>query len=327
MHASSDTMQWLLAGDPAVRWHVMRDLLHLPESEWQAERCRMLEHGWAARLLAQQNPDGGWGLGEYSPKWTSTTYTLLTLREFGLPRDCTQAQRGAQRLISRMLGERHDSRFQERLKPFDRCIAGMILEVCVYFGVEDDRIDALVENLLSEQMDDGGWNCRRHRKPYPHHSSFHTTINVLDGLRVFLELRPGAPQAAAAAQAEQRARELLLEHRLFRSDKTGEIIRESFAQISYPHRWFYDYLRALDHFVRADAPRDARLQNAIDLLLAAKTADGRWRNQVRHTGKEFFILEPGREPSRWNTLRALRALQWWQAERSPVQMPAAGSTH
>lgn len=311
MKISPDTIQWLLAGDPAIRWQVMRDLLDAPEPEWQTERRQLIEKGWAASLLSRQNTDGGWGEGVYGPKWTSTTYTLLGLREMGLPGDCLQAQRGAQVVIEKMLGETRDAAFLRRLASCDRCIVGMILEISVYFGIVDDRIDALVENLLTEQMPDGGWNCRRNRKPYPHHSSFHTTLNVLDGLQDYLELRSSAPLIEKVEAAGRSARDLLLAHRLFRSDHTGLVIHENFAKMSYPHRWFYDFLRGLEHFARACAPRDPRLQDGIDLLHQYQTKDGRWNNQVRHSGKIFFTLEPGREASRWNTLRALRVLRWW----------------
>ncbi len=316
MLISTDTIQWLLVGDPAIRWQVMRDLLNASESEWQAERYQLLQRGWAMKLLAQQNADGGWGEGVYSPKWTSTTYTLLGLREMGLPGECSQAQRGASAVIGKMLGEVLDDAFLRRLSGCDRCIVGMILELSVYFRIEDSRIEALVENLLSEQMADGGWNCRRHRKPYPHHSSFHTTMNVLDGLRDYLELRPGAPLTEAAAAAERNAQELLLAHHLFRSDKTGDVIREDFTKMSYPHRWFYDFLRGLAYFARVHAPHDPRLQDAIDLLYKYRDSTGRWHNQKRHSGKIFFNLETGREPSRWNTLRALRVLRWWEQDAS-----------
>ena len=313
MDISPDTIQWLLAGDPAIRWQVMRDLLDAPEVEWQAEQRQMLSRGWAADLLSRQNADGGWGEGVYAPKWTSITYTLLGLREMGLPGDCEPAQRGARVMIGKLLGETRDADFLRRLAACDRCIVGMILETSVYFGLEDERVEAIIENLLAEQMPDGGWNCRRHRKPYPHHSSFHTTLNVLDGLQDYLEIHPNAPLSAKVDAVERDARELLLAHHLFKSDKTGQVIHENFARISYPHRWFYDFLRGLEHFARAKAPRDPRLQDGIDLLRQYQTPDGRWRNQVRHSGKIFFTLEPGRDPSRWNTLRALRVLRWWES--------------
>jgi hypothetical protein len=172
----------------------------------------------------------------------------------------------------------------------------------------------MVENLLLELMPDGGWNCRRLRKPKPHHSSFHTTFNVLDGLREWLE---GTPKHAIRSQvldAEKSALELMLEHRLFKSDKTGKVIDPRFTLLSYPHRWYYNVMRGLEYFARANAPRDERLRDAIELLNSRRRADGSWPVQHKYAGKVFFEMEKTGGPSRWNTLRALRVLQWWGDE-------------
>ena len=104
MMATDDPIDWLMAGDPAIRWQALRDLLGAPEREWKAEQRRTLEGGWGARLLALQEPNGDWGGGIYSPKWTSATYTLLTLRSIGIPRECEAAQRGARRAEHRRTG-------------------------------------------------------------------------------------------------------------------------------------------------------------------------------------------------------------------------------
>lgn len=304
-------IEWLMQGDPAIRWQTLRDLLGAPPAEWRAERERTLAEGWGARLLALQEPGGGWGGGVYSPKWISTTYTLLTLRDIGVPPSCAAAQRGAHLALARMLGERRDSAFDRRLAGCDRCIVGMLLGIAVYFEVDDARVDAMAANLLAELMPDGAWNCRRHRKPHPHHSSFHTTLNVLEGLREYVETRD-TPLREAARSAEQGAIELLLQHRLFRSDKTGEIIREQFTQPVYPCRWHYDILRGLAHLARAAAPRDPRAQEAVELLLARRRGDGHWPAGKQYGGREFFRMETG-GPSRWNTLRALRVLRWWKS--------------
>ncbi len=196
----------------------------------------------------------------------------------------------------------------------DRCIVGMLLALSVYFRVTDERTEAIVANILAEIMPDRGWNCRKHRKPLPHHSSFHTTLNVLDGVREYIEADAG-PAVPALRRAEKAALELLLEHRLFRSDKTGAIIKPAFAEISYPHRWFYDYVRALAHFARAGAPRDRRLDELIERLISQRDRRGRWHVGKAHTGHVFFNMEPGREGSRWNTLRALRILRWWNGSK------------
>ncbi|HEU5100311.1 MAG TPA: hypothetical protein VFU22_14885 [Roseiflexaceae bacterium] len=310
MSDTNDTIEWLMAGDPAIRWQALRDLLDAPEREWQAERQRTAETGWGARLLALQEPNGGWGGGIYSPKWTSATYTLLMLRSIGIPRECAAAQRGARLVLDELLGAGCDAAFRRKLAECDRCIVGMVLQLAVYFGVGDERVEVIVDNLLVEAMPDGGWNCRRHRRPYPHHSSFHTTFNVLDGLREYIELASGARRDEALA-AERSAIELMLQHRLYKSDKTGELIHKNFTMLSFPYRWHYDLLRGLEYFARAGAPRDSRAQDAIDVLKQRRLADGRWPVQHKYSGKVFFELETIGRPSRWNTLRALRVLRWW----------------
>lgn len=311
---TDDVIAWLMDGDPAIRWQTMRDLLDAPAREWQAEQQRTLETGWGARLLALQDTNGRWGGGIYSPKWTSTTYTLLSLCTIGIPSECTAAQHGAQLVINELLGERCDAKFQQKLADCDRCIVGMILQITVYFGLEDARIDAIIENLLAERMPDDGWNCRRSRRPRPHHSSFHTTFNVLEGLREYLERQNGAQRNEVLA-AEQNALAFMLQHQLCKSDKTGEIINPTFTLLSFPYRWHYDVLRGLAYFARANAAHDSRLQDAIELLYQRQRKDGLWPVQHKYTGKTFFEMEKIGGPSRWNTLRALRILRWWNSER------------
>jgi hypothetical protein len=310
MTASDDIIAWLMAGDPAIRWQTMRDLLGAPEQEWQAEQQRTLESGWGARLLALQEPSGGWGGGIYAPKWTSATFTLLTLRSIGVPRDCQAAKRGAQLVVQELLGATRDAKFDQKLAVCDRCIVGMVLQLAVYFKIDDARVEAIVDNLLSEMMPDGAWNCRRDRRPKPHHSSLHTTFNVLEGLRMYVELRDGA-RCDDVLAAEQSAREFTLQHRFYKSDKTGQVINPRFTKLSLPYRWQYNVLRALDYFARAGAPKDERAQDAIELLREQRHDDGRWPEQQKYSGKVFFEMEPIGKPSRWNTLRALRVLRWW----------------
>jgi len=307
---TEDWIAWLMAGDPAIRWQTLRDLLHAPAHEWQAEQQRTLETGWGAQLLALQDADGRWGGGIYSPKWISTTYTLLTLCSIGIPRACEAAQRGVHLVLNELLGEQCDAKFQQKLAACDRCIVGMILQLAVYFGIDDERINAIIDNLLSEMMPDGAWNCRRLRRPRPHHSSFHTTFNVLEGLREHLEEGNGYRRDDVVA-AEQSALEFMLQHQLFKSDKTGEMIDPKFTRFSFPCRWHYDVLRGLAYFARAGAPRDSRLQAALDLLQQRQRAEGRWPVQQKHAGKTFFDMEKTGGPSRWNTLRARRVLCWW----------------
>ena len=305
-----EVINWLMEGDPAIRWQVMRDLLDAPEKKWQAERCRTQKEGWGAQFLAKQDANGVWGGGLYSPKWISSTYTLLTLVGIGLPPDCARARRGAQVALDGLFGVEADDALYKRTNDYDQCVSGMLVQLAAYFGIAVERVDVMVKSLLENRMADGGWNCRIKRKPLPSHSSFHTTINVLEGLREAVE-RKDCAQAKAVLEAETGAQEMLLRHGLFRSHRTREIIDERWTLLSYPPRWRYDMLRALDYFARAGAKRDPRLQESIDLLISRRRPDGRWPVQHKHPAQVYFDMEKTGDPSRWNTLRALRVLRWW----------------
>jgi len=302
-------LSWLMAGDPAIRWQLLRDLLDAPETKWQAERRRTQRHGWGAQLLAEQAPDGIWGGGLYSPKWISSTYTLLTLVGIGLPQDNRQARRGTQVALDGLYGLKADDALYHRTYAFDQCVSGMLVHLAAYFGIAGDRVSVMVKSLLENRMPDGGWNCRIKRKPRPTHSSFHTTINVLEGLRLVIE--QGGVHSAAAQEAERNAQEMLLRHGLFRSHRTGQVIDERWTLLSFPPRWHYDILRALDCFARSNAPRDVRLMESIDSLLSRRRRDGLWPVQRKHPALVYFDMEKTGGPSRWNTLRALRVLRWW----------------
>lgn len=301
---------WLLEGDPAVRWQTQRDLLDASPRRWRAEQKLTATTGWGAQYLAKQERKGGWGGGLYSPKWTSTTYTLLELHHLGLPRDTVAAQRGVRLLVDGMMGGDDDAAFARGLARQDLCILGMELELGAYFGGMTRRIDPLITHLLERQMPDGGWNCRLGRDKHVSHSSLHTTFNVLDGLRTALECGLRRQRADVEA-AERRAFEFVLAHQFYRSHRTGAVINPVFMLLSHPHRWHYDVLRGLDYFQRAGAERDPRAADAIALLEAKRLKDGTWPVQHRHSGFRFFDMEKAGKPSRWNTLRALRVLRWW----------------
>ncbi len=305
-------MEWLLAGDPAIRWQALRDLVGAAERTIERERGKVAGDGWGGRLLAQQDPEGTWAGGQssdgglYSPKWTSTTYTMLLLRDFGLPPANSNARKACSLLLDRGLQRDGGINYGWRGRS-ETCITGMVLSILSYFEHDDDRLDTLADHLLGEQMRDGGWNCRRRYGAT--HSSLHTTISVLEALR-FYELHRGH-NARAVRVAQRRGREFLLVHRLFRSHRTGKIIKPIFRRFSFPPQWHYDILRALDYFQAVDAPRDRRLTEAIAIVHSGQREDGRWCLQNRYKGKTYFALERVGAPSRWNTLRALRVLKWW----------------
>jgi hypothetical protein len=309
-------IRWLLNGDPAIRWQTMRDLAGASGLAVKREQRKIARDGWGARLLAEQDRSGRWAAGKsgdgglYSPKWTSTTYTMLLLRDFGLPADNPQARKACKLLLNEGLqpdGGINYGVWAKWTKRSETCVTGMVLSLLSHFEYDDPRLETIAQHLLEQQMPDGGWNCRR--ADGATHSSVNTTISVLEGLRLYELCRGHKVREVRAAQ--RRAREFLLVHRLFRSHRSGEVIKPAFVRFAFPPRWHYDILRALDYFQAVDAPRDARLSEAIDIVRDARREDGRWPLQHTYKGKTYFEMERVGAPSRWNTLRSLRVLRWW----------------
>jgi hypothetical protein len=301
--ATEPVIEWLMTGDPVIRWQVMRDLLDAPAEEWEAERRRTVTEGWVAALLERQGPDGEWPKG----RWTASVWTLLLLVACGLPEVHGSARAPLERLLARFMPEDAEVDGAFLLRRVDLCHLGFWLGLGSYFLDGDPRLAPLGEAVLSAQLDDGGWNCHMRNRPSTRHGSFHTTFNVLEALRLAAER--GVVPPKAFRHAESHALEFMLAHRLYRSDKTGDVISERFTHLTYPWHWHYTVLRGLDYMRLTPAIHDERVDDAIDLLRSARKPNDRWPLQKRIPGTLLVEMEkPGRE-SRWNTLRALRILR------------------
>jgi len=299
-----NVIEWLLDSDPAIRWQVMRDLTDAPPDEVAAERAKIATEGWGARLLAAQPPDGVWGGGAYDPEWTSTTPALQLLRHFGLDPTSDEARRAVALVRANARWEYDElPYFDGEVEP---CINGQAVAIGAYFG-QDIRV--IVDRLLTEQMEDGGWNCEQERGST--RGSFETTINVLEGLLEY-ERATGANGDVTAARV--RGQEYLLERRLLRRLSTGELAQPRWLYLGFPNGWHYDPLRALHYLRDAGVEPDERMAEAIGIVEAKRGADGRWPIEHAHHDKLPVDLgEVDGEPSRWITLRALRVLRWAEA--------------
>jgi hypothetical protein len=304
---------WLLDGDPAVRWQVMADLQGRAPDEVAAERARVETEGWGARLLALQRPDGTWDGGACFPSpydgkepgqpWTATMHTLQTLRILGLDPASASARRAVE-LVAEGARWEHDGQrfFDGEVEP---CINGRTIETGASFGVD---VSGVLDLVLSERLDDGGWNCEAENGSV--RSSFDTTINVLDGLLAVERAGLGTP---AVREARLSGEEYLLTRDLFRRKSTGDVVDPAYLELAFPYYWHYDVLRALDHLRASGFEPDPRLAQAVDVVRGKQQPDGRWLLDAVHPGRVFFDLEPAGAPSRWITLRALRVLAWWDA--------------
>ncbi len=321
MKAEFKVIDWLLASDPAIRWQVMRDLLDAPEVEWAAERSRIESEGWGAELRQVQDADGQWSGGAFVPEdftpmdwkahgqpWTATTFCLSLLREFGLDPSSEYAKRTVE-LIGR------NSRWDEGGQRYwqgevEECINGRTVADGAYFGID---VSPLVQRLVGETLEDGGWNCERANGSV--RSSFATTINVLEGLLEFERANGGSD---GSRDARKSGEIYLLKRQLFRRLSTGEPADEKYLRFHNPNRWQYDILRGLDYFRAArifegDQP-DSELAEPIKYLRSRRSNDGTWNLDWAPRGPVWFDVDAGPgKPSKWITLRAMRVLKWWDA--------------
>jgi hypothetical protein len=307
-YTDNNVISWLLEGDPAIRWQVKRDLLKEPNDACEEERRRIETEGWGKKLLDEQDEHHMWGKGLYNPKWISTHYTLMLLKRMGISPENEKSRKAVELLIEKGIYRDGGINFWKSMKHSETCVSGMILSIWAYFNIPDKRIDRLVSFLLDQQMADGGWNCQSFNGAT--HSSLHTTMSVLEGLWEYEKMH--LEQCDSCRIARLKAHEFILLHELYKSDKTGKVIKSQFTRITFPPRWYYDILRALDYFRDCIAEKDDRFRDAIGLL-RKKEKNGRWPMQNLHAGKMHFEIEKAGAPSRWNTLRALRVLHWWNS--------------
>lgn len=314
---------WLLDSDPALRWQVLRDLTGAAPAEVAAERAQVAVRGWGARLLAARDADGQWAGGACFPAdfrgdfsagqpWTSTLPALQLLRDLGVdPAD--ERVRAAVRLVA------ENCRWEHAGQPFfagevEPCINGRTVAIGAYFGMD---VGGIVARLAGEQLADGGWNCAAENGSV--RSSFHSTICVLEGLLAAERSTGGSAESVAARRLGE---EYLLRRGLLRRLSTGDVIDRDWLRFSFPAWWHYDVLRALDYFRAGGAAPDPRMSEAIELVRSKRRADGRWPLENTHRGAVHFAMEEGDgEPSRWNTLRALRVLDWWSRASSECEQP------
>src|SRR4051794_15262459 len=318
---------WLLDSDPALRWQVAGGLCDAPPAAVAAEGARVATRGGAARPVALRDDDGRWAGGACSPgdfrgdfsqgqPWMSTFPTLALLRDFGIAPTAGQV-RETVALVSANCRWEHDGQpfFAGEVEP---CINGRTVALGAYFGAE---VDGIVDRLLGEQLADGGWNCEAENGSV--RASFDTTMCVLEGL---LEYERAAGGSAETRSARRRAEEYLLERGLFRRLSTGEVVDPDWLEFSFPSWWHYDVLRALDYFRAAGGAPDPRLAEALEVLRSKQQPDGTWLLENTHRGAVHFPLEDGDgRPSRWNTLRALRVLNWSDGRASSEAAQLSGA--
>ena len=311
---------WLLDTDPALRWQVERDLLGEPDAVWQATRARVATEGMGAELLSHQDPDGQWAGGAYFPgdftegdaekfddggqPYTATTWTLNTLRDWGL--DAAALDGTAEKLAANSRWEYDDLPYWDG--EVDCCINAFTLANGVWLGAD---VSGLARWFPEHRLADGGWNCEWVEGST--RSSFHSTLNSLKGILYYEFATGGSDELRAARHGGE---EYLLQRHLMNRLSTGEQVAHWTARHAYPFRWVYTSLNAADYFrlatIHDGRDLDPRIADAIEVVRSARQPDGTWIQEHRFPGRTWFDIDvPIGQPSPWLTFYATRVLTWW----------------
>ena len=304
-------IKWLLEGDVSIQYQVYRDLLGEDKKEL---RERIAKEGFGKQILDLQMPDGHWGGGYYAYKWISTHYSLLELRRLNvLPTESVL------KIINVIADEYKTKDGGITANPHawdfsDVCLNGMLLFVMCNFGIQQEKLVSVIDFILTQQLSDGGFNCNYNYKKYgAKHSSLHSTVSLIEGMNEYID-NGFTYRVDEVKKVRSEAVEFILMHRLYKSDHTGEIINKKFLMLSYPPRWKYDILRALEAMMNAKIVYDQRMDDAFKVIMSKRRKDGTWPIQNKHQGKVHFDMEKLGGPSRWNTLRVLRILKHFHSD-------------
>jgi len=305
----SSVIHWLLEGDVSIQYQTYRDLLDAPIETLNEMQNNITIEGWGKELLEKRDPlTGLWCNGIYSPKWISTHYTLLELKNMGISSNNLQYIESSNILLNNMWfnhGKVRKNRYQ------DLCVCAMIIGICSSAHIQSSKINEIVDYILDNQYPDGGWNCRWENGDK--HSSLHTTLSVLEAFRDY-EINGYDYRLIEIGEKIPKAWEFILKKNLFKSVHSGKIINSSLVMISYPCRWKYDILRCMDYFASIEKCFDNRMEEALSLIIQKKRKRDHWPVQHKHPGIVHFIMEKTGDDSKWNTLRVLRVLRLYKPE-------------
>src|SRR5712692_5676500 len=275
MAAEDPAVKWLLeSGDPSISYLTLTEILDRPSDskEVLASKNEIPNGPIVKTLLSGQQADGGFGVHPYQ-KWTGAHWRLVSLVELGIPSGFRPAVKATDLVLKWLLGEAHLGNVPKINGLYRRCASqeGNALAACSRLGLaEDPRVVKLAESLVEWQWPDGGWNCDR--RPEADHSSVNESLSTLWGLVEYQR----ATGDREFLKPIERASEFYLQHRLFRSDHTGEIIHQDIVNAHYPLYWHCDILQELTILSRAGKLDDPRTEEALDIVQKKRDHDGLW---------------------------------------------------
>jgi len=301
-----NVIEWVLQGDESLVYLVHKNLLKTNQEELQSLQSKLLDRGIANFILNQKDEKTDlWGNGIYSPKYTSTHYTLWELCQLGVDLSDIRLSNSIAKLTEEMwkpLGRVRTYRHQ------DLCVVAMILKIRLEAKINDNINKEMMDYIIEHQMKDGGFNCAWERKPFPKQSSLHTTVSVLDAFASCRE-NNNLYRSREIEIASRQCIEYILTKRLFRSVSTGNIIHEDMLKYPFPYGWKYDIMRALFLMSYFDYAYNHRMGEALSILIQGADDYGRVKAFSLTAGKHNLIYTRRNNYCRLNTYRFLYVIK------------------
>ncbi len=322
-YVQDDVMDWLLEPEnPSVRFWTLKHLLDKGEQSKDVQEVQnaIMKSQCIQSIIGSIKPEGYWGDEDdmYNPKYTATTHNLLILAELGVKR-VGEIETVIEHLF---LFQRDSGHFLIKMPKTEKgrasivkdgcCIDGNILYYLIHFGyLSDPRTQHLIE--FQEEyysQDEGGWKCRAFpidpNKVFPV-NCYMGRIKMLRGLVAIPEHKRSNKLRGIIDQEI----EVILENGVYnylRNPNGSRKEKAGWKRFGFPIFYQSDILEVLG-ILGALRVRDDRMQDAIDVVLAAQQKDGKWLLKHTFNGKMLCHIEEKHKPSKWITLRALRALK------------------
>ena len=129
-----EIIKWLLRGDVAIQYQVHKNLL---SDDRKDLRDRIAHEGWGKKFLSRQNKNGHWGRSYYQPKWTSTHYVLLDLKNLAINPQNPAILKTIDIVLDEEKGPDGGINTSPTILESDVCLNGMFLNFAAYFKSDE----------------------------------------------------------------------------------------------------------------------------------------------------------------------------------------------
>lgn len=313
----------LKSDEPSIKWKVRVNVLGEKRDSLAVRKLETeIKNAPRTKALLQNMQASGDSTGNIYAKWQGAQWVFMTLADIGYPQGDKRLAPAMDDIYRAWLGDRFFKEFVAETKadaykkihdaiPYMQgrhrtCASqqGNALYVALKLGLEDKRIEQLVERLLYWQWPDGGWNCDK--EPSADNSTFIHTLWSMRGLDLYARTT-GDKKAAAAVK---RASEVFLSRKLYKRIHDGKLIREEFVKLHYPLYWHYDILGALKVFAEIGMIKDPRFQDALDLLESKRLPDGGWPAESKYYTKVSNKIALGNDYVDWGGTSKKKMNEW-----------------